>query len=125
VACNMIICWVANKIDLQHPHCLIKTLMFKFIVECVENSAQYWNGIMWIENLLAILHLLLNLSCTLVCLLFTLNDLFQLLQGKFDCWAHSPVLLKFIAMLDISQTRIWTQYYVEYIQFYSLNQNLH
>jgi hypothetical protein len=80
---------------------------------------------MWIENLLAILHLLLNLSCTLVCLLFTLNDLFQLLQGKVDRWAHSPVLLKFIAMLDISQTRILTQYYVEYIQFYSLNQNLH
>ena len=61
---------------------LNKILGFKLVVDCTENCMQYRAGICWIEDLLAILHLLLNLSCTFVCVLFVLNDLVQLLRYK-------------------------------------------
>jgi len=124
VAWNTVICWLANRMGIQQPDRLIRKLIFKFIVDWVENSIQYWTGIIWIEVLLTT-HLLLNLSCTLVGMLFILNDLFQLHRGMFGWWAHTTALLKFITMLGISQTSIWTQKYVQYSQFYSLNQNLH
>jgi hypothetical protein len=93
---------------IQQPDHLIKTLVLKFVVDCVENSAQDCTGIIWIEDPLAI-HLLLKLFSTFVGLLFVLNDLFQLLQGQLGRLANSPAHLKFIAMLGISQTSIWTQ----------------
>jgi len=55
------------------------TLLFKFVVDCIENRIQYSACIFWIEDLLTILQLLLNLPCTFVSVLFVLNDLFQLL----------------------------------------------
>ena len=53
------------------------------------------------------------------------DPLLTLLRGMLGRWAHTPVLLESIAMLGISRSSIWTQYYVVYNQFYSLNQNLH
>jgi len=108
VAWNTVIYWLAHRMGIQQPDCLIKTLMLKFVVDCVENSAQDSIGIIWIEGRLAI-HLLLNLSWTLFGPLFILNDLFQLLRGQFGIWAHTPALLKLIAMLGIPQTSTWTQ----------------
>jgi len=69
---------------IQQPDCLVKILVFKFVVDRAENSDQYLPGIMWIEDVLAILHLLLNTPCTLVSLDFVLHDLFQLFPGMFD-----------------------------------------
>jgi hypothetical protein len=100
---------LANRMGIQQPDHLIKTLVFKFVVACVENSAQYWTGICWIEELLAILHLLLDLCCTMDGIHLVLNYFSQLLQGKLGRWAHTPALLKFITMVGISQTTLWTQ----------------
>jgi len=108
VAWNTVICWLTNRMSIQQPDHLLITLLIKVIVDCVENSIQYWTGIFWIEVLLAI-HLLLDLSCTMVGLLFVLNDLFQLLQGKLGLWAHTPALLKCTVMLGNSHTCIWAQ----------------
>jgi len=109
LACSAVICWWANRLGIQQPDRIIKKCMFKFFVDCVENSIQYWTGIIWIEVLLTI-HLLLNLSCSLVRLLYVLNDLSQLLRGELGWWVHTPALLRFIAMLGISQTSIPTQW---------------
>jgi hypothetical protein len=48
----------------------------------------------------------------MVGLRFVLNDLFQLLRGMLGRWAHTAALLEFVARLGISQTSIWTQYYI-------------
>jgi len=127
VACNMVICWLANRMGIQQPDHLIKTLVFKFVVDCIENSIQHSTGIVWIENPVTILHLLLNLPGTFVCVLFILNDLFQLLRCKLGRWVHIPVLLEFLVMLGISETsNHWDKYiWMGYNQFYSFNQNLH
>jgi len=89
--------WVKNRMSIQQPDRLLKTLRFKLVVDFVENSIQYWTGIFWIAVLLTI-HLLLNLSCTLVRLLLVLNDLILLLPGKLGWKAHTPALLKFTTM---------------------------
>jgi len=81
-AWNTIIWWLANRTPIQQHNCFIKTLMFKFVVDCIENRIQYWACIFWIKDLLIILQLLLNLPCTFVRVLFILNDLFQLLRYK-------------------------------------------
>jgi hypothetical protein len=47
---------------IQQPDPFIKTLVFKFVVDCLEHSVQDLTGSIWIEDLLAILHFLLNLS---------------------------------------------------------------
>jgi len=107
-AWNTIICWWANWMGIQQPDRLIRTLMFTFIVDCVEHSMEYSTVIICIEDIHAI-QLLLNLSCTVVDHPFVFNDHFQLLRGKMGWWAHIPPLLKFIPMLDISQTSISTQ----------------
>jgi len=61
------------------------------------------------SKVLLAIHLLLNLSGTLVGLLFVLNGLFQLLRREVGWWAHTLALLKFIVLLGISQPSIWTQ----------------
>jgi len=101
--------------------------MFKFVVDRVANSIQYWTGLIWIRDLLTIVQLLLNLPCTVVCVLLVLNDLFQLLQCKLGRWVYIPALLKFIAMLGISQASYhWNEcIWMAYNQFHSSNQNLH
>jgi len=38
----------ANQMGTQQPASLINTLMIKFVVDCVEKSAQYWTAIIWI-----------------------------------------------------------------------------
>jgi hypothetical protein len=38
-----------------------------------------------------------------------LKDLFQLLLGNLGRWPPTPALLKFSALVGISQTSIWTQ----------------
>jgi hypothetical protein len=113
--------------SIQQPDSLIKTLMFKFVVDCTENWIQYSAGICWIEDHLAILHLLLNVSCAFVRIVFVLNDLFLLLGWKLGRWAHIPALLKLIAMLGISHSRNHRNKYIwmQYNRFYSFNQNLH
>jgi len=75
---------LANRMGIQQPDHLIKTLIFKFIVDCIENTIEYWTAITWIEDLLTILHLLLNYPCAFVCFHFILNDLIQLLQCKLS-----------------------------------------
>jgi len=64
LAWNMVLCWLTNRMSIEQPDCLVNTLAFKFVVDCTENRIQYWAGICWIEDLLIILHLLLNLPCT-------------------------------------------------------------
>jgi hypothetical protein len=81
VAWNTVICWLANRLGIQQPDRLIMKLMFKLVIDCVENSIRYWTGIIWIKILLAI-HLLLILACNSVGLLYVLNDLSQLLRCK-------------------------------------------
>jgi hypothetical protein len=78
VAWNMVIYLLVNRMGIQQLDHLIKTLMFKFDILCIEKSMQYRTGIISIEILLNI-HLILNLSDTLVRYLFILNDLCQLL----------------------------------------------
>jgi len=121
VTWNTGICWLANQMGVQQPDCLIKTLGFKFIVDCIDNSIQYWSRIFWIKDLLTILHLLLNLPSPFLCVVFVLNDLFQLLRCKLDRWAHIQALLKFIPMLGISQrsNHLNESLWMEYNQFTS------
>jgi len=64
------------------PDSFIKTLGFKFVVDFIENCIQYRACIFWIEDLLSILPLLLNIPCTFVRVLFVLNDLILLLGCK-------------------------------------------
>jgi len=94
---------------------------------CIEHGVQYWTGVILINDLVTILHLLLNLPSTFVWVLLVLNDLFQLLRWKLCRWAYILALLKFITMLGISQTSNHLNEYLwmEYNQFYSFNQNLH
>jgi len=127
VARNMDICWLANRMGIQQPDCRIKSLVLKFLVDHNEISIDYWTRIFWIEDLLTILHWLLNLPWTFVCVLFILNDLFQLLQCMLGRWAHIPALVKFIAMLGILLTsnHLNKSLWMEYNQFNSFNQNLH
>jgi len=127
VAWNPVICWLTSRMSIQQPDCLIKTLVFQFVVDCTENCIQHWARICWIEGLLTILHLLLNLRCICVHILSVLSDLFQLLRCKLGRWADIPALLKLIVMLGISQTsNYWNEYIrMQYNQFYFFNQNLH
>jgi len=81
---DMVICWLPNRMCLQHPDWIINTHVFKFIVNCIENRIGFWASTFWIEDLLSILHLLLNLPCTFVSVLFILNIHFQLLGCKLD-----------------------------------------
>jgi hypothetical protein len=92
---------------IQQSDNLITPLIFKFVVDWVQHSLQHSPGIIWIDILLAI-HFLLNHSCTVVGCVFILNNILQLLPGKSSSWADTLVLQKFIAMLDISQTSLWT-----------------
>lgn len=105
------------------PDYFIKTLLFKLVVNSIENSAQYCNGIISIEYLLVI-QLLPNLPCMLAGLHFITNDLVQLLRRELRKWDPTLALWEFIAMLGISMTSIWIDQYVECNQFYSLNCNL-
>jgi len=105
---NTVICWLTNWMSVQQPGCLIKKLMFKLILDCTENQIEYWAGICWMEHCLTNLQLLLNLCSTLICGLFALNVLVQLLPCQLGEWTHIPVLLKFIAMLGISKATIRT-----------------
>jgi len=65
VAWNTVSCWLSNKMHIQQPDRLIRTFMFNFVFDCVENTAQNGAGIFWIENHLAI-HFPMNLSCTMI-----------------------------------------------------------
>jgi len=38
LAWNMVIYWLTNRMGIQHPDRLLETVVFKFIVDCVENS---------------------------------------------------------------------------------------
>jgi hypothetical protein len=67
------------------------------------NWYYFENGFPWYP------HFLLNLSCTMVGLLLFLNNLFQLLWDLLAWWSHTPVLLKFVTMLNISLTSICIQ----------------
>jgi len=127
LASNTGICWLANRMGIQQPDSLIKTLVFKYIVNCIESSIPYLTCIFWIKDILTILHLLLNLTCTIVYVLFVLNHLFQLLWYELLRWEDIPALLKFIVMLGISLTsNHWNKYiWMECNQFNSFNQNLH
>jgi len=79
---NTVHCWLANRMGIQQPDCVCKWLMFISVADCIANSAQYWNGITWIEHLLAI-HLLLNISWTLIGFLFLFNDLFSCSEASW------------------------------------------
>jgi len=116
-----------HRMSIQQPDCLIKTLVFKFVVDCTENRIEYWACICWIEDLLTILRLLLNLPCPLVCVRVVLNHLSQFFGCKRGRWAHIEALLKLIRMLGISQTSNHSNKYVrmQYNQFYPFIQNLH
>jgi len=81
-ACNTVIWWWANRICIQQPDCFIKTLLFKIVVDCIENRIKYWAWIFSIEHLLTILHLIINPPCTFVLVVFVLNDFFKLLGCK-------------------------------------------
>jgi len=111
---------LAFQMSIHQPDHLITALLTRFVFDCIDNLVQYWTSIMRIEDLITILHVLLNLPCTSVCFLFSLYNHFQLCQGRSGKWAHSPVLLKFITMFCISQTsKHWNKYIlVEYNQFY-------
>jgi len=52
-----------NQTSIHQCDCIIMTLVFKFVVDCNENSIQYWTGVIWMEVHLTILHLLRNLHC--------------------------------------------------------------
>jgi len=118
---------LVNQMGIKQPDCRIKTLVFKFVVDYIENSIQYWSAIIWIKDFLTILQLLLNIPWTIVCFLFILNDLFQLLWCKVGRWDNTPMLLTFIKMLGIPLTSNHSNEYIwmEYNQFYYFNQNLH
>jgi len=103
----MVMCRLANWMGIHQPICLIMTLKFKLVVYCVENKAQYWTGMFWIEDFLAI-HLPLKLSCMLVGLWFGLTDFCQLLQGELRRWAHTSTHLKFILMSVRSSVSNWS-----------------
>jgi len=100
MAWNTVLSWLTNTMSIQQSGCLIKPLGLKLVLDCTENCIQYWAGICWIEDLLTILHLLGNVSCTFVCVSFFLIDLFQLLWCKLGWWAHILVLLKHITMFS-------------------------
>jgi len=87
--------------DIQQLDHHIMTLMFRFIIDCIQNGAQSWTAIFWIEDTSTILHLDLNLPCTTVCFIFVLNNLFLLFWGKLHSWAFTQALLKYIVMLGI------------------------
>jgi len=124
---NPVICWLMNMMSIQKPDCLIKTLEFKFIVDCNKRCVKYWGEICSIEKLLTVLHLLLNHPCSLVCDPFFLNNPVQLLIYKLDRWYCIPALQKLIAMLGISQqSNHWNEYiWMRFNQLYSFDQNLH
>jgi len=65
-AWKMVIWWHANRMRIQQLDCLIMTLVFKLAVDCIGNQIKYWACILWVEDLLTILHLLLNLRYTFV-----------------------------------------------------------
>jgi len=111
LAWNSVICWLMNKMGIQYPNSVINTLVLKFILDCPETCIQYWAYICCIEDLLTILHILLNLPCTIPCDLFILNDLFQLLRYKLGRWGYILALRKFIAMFDMSRpSNLWNEY---------------
>lgn len=94
------------------------------VVECIENSIQYCTAIIWIRNLITI-HLLLSLPGPIVSSLLVLHDLLQFLQVVLGCLAHTLALKNVIMMFGMTELH-WNEYiFVEYTQFYSLNQYLH
>jgi len=82
VASDLVCFQLPNRSGIQRPDCLIKALGFKFVVEFIGNIIQYTTAIILIEDLLTILHLLLNLPCIFVSFLSIRHDHFQLLQCK-------------------------------------------
>jgi len=105
---NTVIYLLSYWMGIQQPDHLIQTLMIRFVIDCIQNSMQFWAAIIWIKALVAI-DFLLNLSCTLLCLSFVLNDLCQLFQSEWGWRARTLAFLKFITLLYISHTSIWIQ----------------
>jgi len=87
----MVSVWSDNWMGIPKPHYLTQTAVLKLIVGSIETSAENLAAIIWIEDLLTMLHSLLNFPWSLIHYLFILNDPFQLYQGKLGWWAHTPV----------------------------------
>jgi hypothetical protein len=123
IANNSVSMWLANLRGIQQADYLIQTIVLKVAIGCIQNSIYYGTGIICVVDILIILHLLLNLHCTFVCFLLVCNGLVQLFQCTLCTCGNTPVLLKFIAILDVSQTsNHWNEYlWMEYNQFYSFN----
>jgi len=68
-----------NQIALPYSDNLSKTVVFESVVNCIDNSIQYRTSIIWIKDLLTILHRLLNLPRTYVHSVSVLNHHFQVL----------------------------------------------
>jgi len=122
------ICWLAKQMGIQQPVHHIKTLVFRFVVDCIANRTKYWMGIFSIEDLLIVLLLLLNLPSTFLRFFFLLNNIFQWLHGKLSSCTKTPAHLKFICIVtNFTETQPLEQIFIwmECNQCYSFNQNLH
>jgi len=127
VAWDLVSFHFANWPGNYHPECLTTTLVIEFVIDYIADNIHHWSTINWFNDLVTILHLLLNLPCTVVCFLFIFNDVCQLVQCMLDWWIHSLALLNFFIVLCISETINHHNEYreMEYNRFYSFHQNLH
>jgi len=79
---DLFIFWSVNSTDIQEPDKLILPIMLKFIVDCIQSSAQSWTAIIGIQNASTIFCLDLNLPYTSVWIIPILNIKSSLVSAK-------------------------------------------